>query len=205
MSVSSTENNQKNNARTYVDFYKKDEYPGTPAELERQYISNKIDYGLVTVGTEASPYPWSPTDADEDYGDSRYLNAASNADTNLVAYEDYGSVTEDVGGYWDEYWSWDRPRSAYATNHVEVEVNILAGENYDEVIERFYQQFYNLASTVLYIHRLVTVFNFGQSGSSATTTDGTVQDFSFGIMTSPYATYEKYYCASDPLEGKVIS
>lgn len=205
ISVTSTENNQKNNARTYVDFYKKDEYPGTPAVLERQYISNKIDYGLVTVGTDASPYPWSPTDADEDYGDSRYLNAATNADTNLVTYEDYGFVTEDVGGYWDEYWSWDRPRSAYATNHVEVEVNILAGENYDEVIERFYQQFYNLASTVLYIHRLVTVFNFGQSGSSNTTTDGTVQDFSFGIMTSPYAAYEKYYYASDPLEGKVIS
>lgn len=198
VSITSTQNYQKDNERTYVDFYRKDEYPGHSAELKKSYVSDKEDYGLVSEGSPASPYPWAPQDADEDYGDGATLITGLGP-TGEVTAEDYGLVTENIDGHWEEYWIWDRPSGAYATNHVEVEINILAGENYDETIERFYRQFYNLASTVLYIHRLTTVFNFGENTLGNSNVNENTQRISMGIMSAPYALYEKHFCSSDPI------
>lgn len=199
--VESRVNSQKNNERTYVDFYRKDEYPVTPAEKQTEYRINVEDYGSVTEGTPNSPYPWSPQIADMDYAYSLITD-----DPDADYSNDYGSVAESIKGVWYEWWTWDRPRNAYATNHVEVEINILAGENFDEIIDRFYRQFYSIASTVLYIHRLVTVFNFGDSQQTPVDQNSNASQgiISLGLLSAPTARYEKYFVTSDPKTGKVI-
>lgn len=197
ITVTSKESSQKNSARTYVDFYRKDEYPGANAELHKEYRLPKEDYGSTSEGSEMSPYPWLPQKADIDYG--LVTDMPENSES-----ISYGLVTDKIKGQWVEWWTWDRPRNAYATNHVEVEINISAGENYDEVVERFYRQFYNMASTVLYIHRLVTVFHFGNNMLQSVDSQNDFQNISLGIMTAPNAVYERYFYSSDPIVGRRV-
>ena len=197
ITITSKENSQKNSERTYVDFYRKDEYPGANAEPHKEYRLPKEDYGSTGEGSEMSPYPWLPQGADIDYG----LVTDTPENSESISY---GLVTDKIKGQWVEWWTWDRPRNAYATNHVEVEINISAGENYDEVVERFYRQFYNMASTVLYIHRLVTVFHFGNNMLQSVDSQNDFQNISLGIMTAPNAVYERYFYSSDPRVGRRV-
>ena len=88
---------------------------------------------------------------------------------------------------------------------MEIEVSILSTENYDSAMTRFYKQFYSLASTVLYIHRLVTVYNFGNNTDSSITADN--QDpngkmILMGIMTTQPFMEDIHTMTCDPSRQK---
>lgn len=93
---------------------------------------------------------------------------------------DYGYVYEQIKGEWIEWFEWDRPKDWYPTNHVNVSLEIPADANYDEFINEFKKTFYDIASTVLYIHSIINVYTFGYNKNN------------FGIMTAPtYHTIEE--------------
>ena len=101
------------------------------------------------------------------------------SDMTPVNIYDYGYVWEQIKGKWIEWFEWDRPAGWYPTNHVDVSLQIPADANYDEFINEFKKTFYDIASTVLYIHNIVNVYTFGYNENN------------FGIMTAPtYHTIE---------------
>jgi len=114
-----------------------------------------------------------------------------------LIYIDYGFVNDPIKGQWVEWWEWDRDKSYYPTNHVEVEVKIPIDEDYDTYIRRFTEQFYNLASTVLYIHRLVSSFYFGSNPSDPNNPDQNIGSF-LGIQTGQPVSFEVHTFTSDP-------
>ena len=218
----------QNIEREYVDFYLPEEQG---AEWKKEYRYPTLDYGYVYQGSPGSPNPWSPGDPDIDYGlvsegspNAPYPENSYGTDHVVIPdaavspeYDihkdittkgpignpdiDYGLVSEKIKGQWVEWMEWDRPADLYPTNHVEVEVNILSVEDYDQAINRFYKQFYSLASTVLYIHRLVTVYNFGNNTAANITEDATDTSGSMilmGFMTAQPFDDQVYTLTSDP-------
>ena len=185
--------------REYVDFYLPEEQG---AILHKDYIFPTTDYGYVAQGSPGSPWPWTPGIPDIEYGsvnegspNSPLPSQPGNPDI------DYGYVKDKIRGKWVEWLEWDRPDGLYPTNHVEVEINILSVENYEEAIARFYKQFYSLASTVLYIHRLITTYNFGNNDTASISEANPYADngkILMGFMTTqPFA--ENIVClTSDP-------
>ena len=218
----------QNIEREYVDFYLPEEQGGV---WKKEYRIPTLDYGYVNQGSPNSPWPWSPGEPDINYGvvsegspnapypsDVYGVETVTKHDsTGIPSYDvsttlttkgpignpdiDYGLVSEKIKGEWVEWLEWDRPADLYPTNHVEVEVNILSVEDYDQAMARFYKQFYSLASTVLYIHRLVTVYNFGNNTAAGITEDE--QDTSgsmilMGLMTTQPFEEEIHVMTCDP-------
>lgn len=218
----------QNIEREYVDFYLPEEQG---AVWKKEYRIPMVDYGYVNQGSPSSPNPWAPGNPDIDYGtvsegtpNAPYPEDVYGIHTETIVdgavspqYDiqkqittkgpignpdiDYGYVSEKIKGKWVEWLEWDRPADLYPTNHVEVEVNILSVEDYDQAMARFYKQFYSLASTVLYIHRLVTVYNFGNNTTANITADE--QDTSgsmilMGFMTTQPYDDEIYTMTCDP-------
>lgn len=92
---------------------------------------------------------------------------------------DYGYVWEAIKGQWVEWFEWDRPAGWYPTNHVDVSLEVPSNVDYDTFISEFKKTFYDIASTVLYIHSIINVYNFGYGENN------------FGIMSAPtYHTIE---------------
>lgn len=229
IAVTSTADVENQNIeREYVDFYLPEEQG---AEWKKEYRYPIIDYGYVYQGSPGSPNPWAPENPDIDYGlvsegspNAPYPNNIYGTDTVVIPdaavspeYDitktittkgpignpdiDYGLVSEKIKGQWVEWLEWDRPADLYPTNHVEVEVNILSVEDYDQAITRFYKQFYSLASTVLYIHRLVTVYNFGNNTAANITEDATDTSGNMilmGFMTAQPFDDQVYTLTNDP-------
>ena len=192
--VTSTVDELQSSEREYIDFYTKQELG---AILHRDYIINTLDYGFVNEGSPNSPYPWQLGEPDIDYeGWTFSVNSAGETITDSAETSiDYGLVSEKIKGKWVEWWEWTRKKNYYPTNHVDVEINVLSGEEAANATKRFISQFYSLASTVLYIHRLITVYNFGNSSKGAS--DGTSMVF-LGILTGQPITYETHTLTSDP-------
>ena len=91
----------------------------------------------------------------------------------------YGYVWEAIKGEWVEWFEWDRPAGWYPTNHVDVSLEVPSDVDYDTFVTEFKKTFYDIASTVLYIHSIINVYNF-KCGEN-----------NFGIMTAPtYHTIE---------------
>lgn len=194
----------QNTEREYIDFYLPEERGG---EYKTEYRIPSINYGSVSEGSPYSPYPWEPGNPDIDYG-STGDGSPMSPDTKHPggADIDYGLVSEKIKGEWVRWLDWDRPEGLYPTNHVEVQINIMSSENYDEVIDRFYSQFYNLASAVLYIHRLVTVFNFGNNTQTGLSGDGTEMGngaIFVGIMTAPVYATDIHVMTSNPKDNLI--
>ena len=76
-------------------------------------------------------------------------------------FYDYGYVYEEIKGEWVEWFEWDRPTNWYPTNHVNVAVEVPPGVEYDTFMNEFKKTFYDIASTVLYIHNVIDVYTFG--------------------------------------------
>lgn len=95
---------------------------------------------------------------------------SSQTPTNIY---DYGSVAEQIKGEWVEWFEWDRPAGWYPTNHVDVSLEIPSDVDYDTFITEFKNTFYDIASTVLYIHSIINVYTFACGENN------------FGIMTAP--------------------
>ena len=86
---------------------------------------------------------------------------------------DYGYVWETIKGEWIEWFEWDRPSDWYPTNHVSVALEIPPYANYDTFINEFKKTFYDIASTVLYIHNIINVYKFGYGKNN------------FGMLSAP--------------------
>lgn len=213
-----------NRKKEYIDFFTKEELG---AELKQEYRLNQKDYGFVNEGTPSSPYPWTLGEADQDYGfitegvqlttvnkeswigDTESLAPASERGEKTITQVqgyiedavdyDYGFVTDKIYGKWYQWWDWKRDPNYYPTNHVQVTVNLNPNTTEQEELERFYYQFYNIASTVLYIHNLQIKLVFGSSSKYKLNEDGTsVGSFNFGFMSGQPITYERHFFTSDP-------
>ena len=108
-------------------------------------------------------------------------------------FYDYGYVWEDIKGEWVEWFEWTRPTNWYPTNHVNVSVEVPPGIDYPVFMDEFKRIFYDIASTVLYIHSLVDVYTFGddelwEEGAKPT----------FGIMTSQLYHEFEYTFTNNP-------
>jgi len=109
----------------------------------------EIPLNLYTTNPIAGPNQPTPT---YDYG--------SVEDIEVNSY-DYGSVEDELIGSWYTWYEWDRPKNWYPTNHVQLSAEIPPEMNYDEFIEEFKTIFYDIASTVLYIHSIIEIYTFG--------------------------------------------
>lgn len=185
---------EEENQREYVDFYTKEE---TGAIVHKEYIIPTKDFGNVEYETE-------------DFLDWGIITGISKEDHNdTVGTEGFGGVNEELIGRWVEYFEWERPSNLYPTNHVELQVSIPAEEKYYDFIEKFLERFYNLASAVLYIDRLIQLYYYGINTdySYATLLDDTlmsVENTVLGIQTSPVGTYQRYQCTSDPFNNYIV-
>lgn len=200
--------NIQNIEREYIDFYTIDELAG-PEAYHKEYRFPVTDYGYVNQGSPNSPYPWAPGMADIDYG--RTSEGSPNS-PNITepggADIDYGYVKNRIKGQWVEWWDFERPSDLYPTNHVEIEINILSNENYEQAVTRFYKQFYSLASTVLYIHRLITTYNMGNNLATGITADnpnGGDGRILMGIMTTQPYVNQVITVTNDPARQPDIS
>lgn len=188
--IASVENTQKMEDRCYIDFYTKEE---CGAEKKTEFREEKIDYGDITIGTPNAPYWWIPGNPDIDYG------SIASPITEFDEDNDYGYISEPVSGKWVEWWEWDRQNIWYPTNHVNLEFKIPAGEDFTQYTNTFVEQFYNIASTVLFIHALVTSFYFGKD-TTASSDSQSVDNLGecFGIATGFPIVEQEYTVTSDP-------
>ena len=217
----------QNIEREYVDFYTIEEL--FPDAYRKEYRFPITDYGYVNQGSPNSPWPWTPGSPDIDYGTTTegtpnapypdtevdHEHVTVRDETGKIAYEkdirtldpiglpdiDYGYVKDRIKGEWVEWWDFERPSDLYPTNHVEIEINVLSNEDYDKAVSRFYTQFYQLASAVLYIHRLITTYNMGNNIATGITADnpnGGDGRIFMGIMTTQPYVEQVYTLTNDP-------
>lgn len=183
-----SEKTQKNEDRCYIDFYKKEEIGAEPIV---EFRSHTISHGTITEGTPKSPYPWKVGEPDISYG-TIIEGTPNSPDPSISGDPDisYGLVSESTEGEWVEYWKWDRSSNWYPTNHVDLEMKLPPGVNFSEYVNTFIEQFYNLASTVVFIHQITESFYFGSDSSgtggngTVITDDGLIGDA--GVMTAPF-------------------
>lgn len=168
------------NHREYIDFFTKEECGAIP---RKEWVYPYTDYGYLVNTVEA-------------YLDFGEIDVAEEDE---VIGEDHGYVTDKIKGKWIKWWEWDRPSNCYPTNHVHLEVTSEPGKENDDVIRKFSNHFYVLASTVLYIHDLTINYTFGGSDSAISNDVDGDQIVQYGIMTAPIYYTQKYCCTSDPL------
>ena len=106
---------------------------------------------------------------------------------------DYGLVSEEIKGKWIEWFEWDRPANWYPTNHVNVSVEIPAEIDYDTFMSEFKKTFYDISSTVLYIHNVIDVYTFGDDKLWEVG-----KQPSFGLMTSQLYHEIEYTFTNNP-------
>ena len=186
-------NTQKNTDRCYIDFYKKEELMDKEKGegLYKEYRIDATDYGYVNEGTPNSPLWWEPGSPDIDYG--------SVEDDAITTPEDnYGEITGRIHGEWVEYWIWDRNPNYYPTNHVSLEMKMPVDVDFNEYLNIFVEQVYNLASTVVYIHSITESFYFGKDTTDSTNPKDNI-GAPFGIATGAPVSYETITLSSNPL------
>lgn len=180
--VKSDENLQKNQDRCYIDFYKKEELFNKD-KGEGQWIEFRPDYighGTITEGTPNSPRFWEVGEPDIVYG---------SINDEATEFIEYGTIDEATNGEWVEWWKWDRNKIWYPTNHVDLEMKLPPGVNFSEYIDTFIEQFYNLASTVVFIHQITESFYFGNDTSTSYNTPVSTQEDLIGdpgVMAAPF-------------------
>ena len=132
-----------------------------------------------------------PNKAEIDYG---------SVSENAVNFYDYGSVANIIKGKWIEWTTWDRPTNWYPTNHVDVSVQVPSDVNYHEFMTEFKNTFYDIASTVLYIHSIIEVYMFGKENPwlSSDADEATGGAASFDILTAPLYYDMEYTFTNDP-------
>ena len=117
-----------------------------------------------------------------------------------TSFYDFGLVSEIIKGKWVEWTTWDRPTNWYPTNHVDVEVQVPPNVEYETFMTEFKNTFYNIASTVLYIHSIVEVYTFGKDNPFNTASDdeATGGGANFDILTTPIYYTLEYTFTNDP-------
>lgn len=110
-----------------------------------------------------------------------------------TSFIDYGRVDEEIKGKWIEWFVWDRPTNWYPTNHVDVSVEIPPNVDYNVFMDEFKKTFYDIASTVLYIHNIIDVYVFGDDKMWEES-----RAPNFGIMTSSLYHSTDYVFTNNP-------
>ena len=184
--VSNEYQSQSTLDRCYIDFRTKEELG---AEKKKEYRVDKIDYGVLTEGTPHSPRWWIPGEPDINYG---LLSEETNKKQDL----DYGYIRDKVKGEWVEWWEWDRDPEWYPTNHVVTEIKMPTDTDFREFTKTFVEQFYKLASAVVYIHSIVESFYFGSNvaGNSEKNKNSAL----FGIALGAPVMFYEYTVTSNP-------
>lgn len=225
---------QIDKVREYVDFYNKEElgaverteyrlqvqdyglitegttnspYPWLMGEPDQDYGKIAIDSEIKTITVDESA--WLPKQGENTHIAIPPQDGQKTIDINVYwgkrQDKDYGYVYELIKGKWYRWWEWNRDPNYYPTNHVEVVLAPKVGTELDNILERFLSQFYKIASTVLYIHRVIINYNFGNSSQFSNGEDGQVNGALLcGFMTGQPVTFEKYFFTSDPLQWKSI-
>lgn len=116
---------------------------------------------------------------------------------------DYGLVTDEIKGKWIEWYEWNRPTNWYPTNHVNVAVQVPAEVDYDTFMKEFKNAFYDIASTVVYIHSIIEVYTFGNEnpgtgGGGAGGTYGSNGTVEYSILSTPLYHDITYSFTNDP-------
>lgn len=166
------------NFTDYIDVYVIDEN-GDFVKVRKK--ANKNFYLELPVSG-----PNSPT---VDYG---YI------DDDPTSFYDNGSVADRIKGHWNEWYEWDRPEGWYPTNHVEVTLETPLDMDYNEFINEFTKTFYNIASTVLYLHGIVQAFTFGTEGKQPYFDEFERSDCQFNLLSAPNYEYEERCFSNDP-------
>ena len=131
------------------------DYEGTTNDIEFIYFDNNNTIHTIGSGTRMSS---ADIKIEKIIDNNAQLDIWKSAQTPTNIY-DYGYVWEQIKGEWIEWFEWDRPKDWYPTNHVNISLQIPADVNYDEFITEFEKTFYDIASTVLYIHSIIEVYN----------------------------------------------
>ena len=202
-------NSNLTNQREYVDFYKMRDL-GDAYQEHIEFLSNQEDYGSVTdfVG-ETRDY--GPAIMTED----AYEFLLENDDT-LTAEEqarienymrmnlevsglDYGYVYIQVKGKWVRWYTFNRPKNLYPTNHVAIDLEFKSlSHDSLTLFEEFKNKLYNLASAVLYIHEVIETYSFGlKKIPTAGNLSQTKQLPQFGIMVAPVRLLQSYRISHD--------
>jgi len=110
-----------------------------------------------------------------------------------VDFYDFGSVAEQISGHWVTWYEWDRNKNWYPTNHVEIYAQIPIELDYDTFMNIFKDTFYEMASTVVYIHQITQMYVFGNPNNNGSEP---VQPMSL-LTTQTYQVEEQYF-SNDP-------
>ena len=111
---------------------------------------------------------------------------------------DYGNVADPIKGRWVEWFEWDRNPDWYPTNHVEVLTEIPVDIPYEVFSKNFAETFYNIASTVVYIHSLVNTYIFGKKNSNFIQNDIERSDLEYTLLAGPIYNTQEHYLGNDP-------
>ncbi len=202
--LSSERISQSVHAEEYIDFAKREELG---AVFKRKELLTLIDYGTVTEGTPKSPSFWLTGLPDIEYG-TVTEGTPNSPDFTHTGIPDinYGVLDDGSVKQWQTWWQWDRNPQWYPTNHVELELKMPLTTDFEGYTNRFIEQFYEMASAVIYIHRLIQAFYVGKD----VTIGDSVDPYSgapIGIITAaPYIT-QWVVATSDPsiqIRNKVI-
>lgn len=166
-------NSKLPNQREYVDFVRMQDTGAYEEHIEYQYPY--IDYGKVSdfVGETLDYGPAIDPDLDPEADDipeelrdyARHLVEQYYID---ITGEDYGWVYTPIRGKWVKWWKFNRPKNLYPTNHVVVDVDMKVGVDATNLLDEFKNKFYNLVSTVLYIHKIIQSYAIGSELSAPT-------------------------------------
>ena len=110
---------------------------------------------------------------------------------------DYGSVADPITGHWIEWTEWERDSNWYPTNHVEISLETPTDINYDVFMQLFTNTFYDIASTVLYIHNVVQSYTFGDENPTIIDNGKEITDVKLNMLTGPIYNRQCYSFASD--------
>ena len=110
---------------------------------------------------------------------------------------DYGSVADPITGHWIEWTEWERDSNWYPTNHVEISLETPIDINYDVFMQLFTNTFYDIASTVLYIHNVVQSYTFGDENPTIIDNGKEITDVKLNMLTGPTYNRQCYSFASD--------
>ena len=113
-------------------------------------------------------------------------------------YYDYGLVSDAIKGKWVEWFEWDRPHNWYPTNHCNVSVEVPPDVDYDTFMEEFKNTFYNIASTVLYIHDIIEVYSFGGNSGNSSSSGSNNSGMKMDLVRAPIYTTSDYTFTTKP-------
>lgn len=136
-----------------------------------------------------------------DYGTITPINGSTTEYEEASAVLNYGYVDEEIKGKWIEWLKWNRVKDWYPTNHVTVSLSIPPSVDYDTFMKEFKSTFYNIASTVVYIHNVIETYSFSGNDdnynnySDSSKSQG-INDFS--MLSAPLYNQIEFTFTNDP-------